>query len=467
MPFFLLLVYIGLSYIFPGEIFPALEPYRVTYWVGLAGLLFSALWLMFKRATPLSMAQLWFLVAFTLTLAVSRVLADRWLGAVVPTLTQFGPSVAMFVLTLCTVDSMRKLRIAAGLMVLLSLTLVLQGIAAYHFGYRTDMFLFDPVTRAEYTPTIGAPDEPADSSSATDDTAENGSYTPDDEDSDFDGSTAVRIRGLGLLQDPNDLALGLVIVLPLVGAGWRARATMRNLLLVTVPAALLIYGIFLTRSRGGALALALTLCVAASRKIGRVGATLAFVAVMMGGLATTFVSQRQLSITDDSATGRVEAWREGFEMFKSEPVFGIGYTDFLDHHTLTAHNSMVLCFAETGLVGYFFWTGLLVITFVQLHSLQKLSDEQPFNTDIKQWARRLQLSMIGFVTAAFFLSRTYVPMLYLLVGLSVALVVIARNVNGTIPWPTPSRLGTLILASEVGSILFIYTLIKVDLVLTR
>ena len=75
--------------------------------------------------------------------------------------------------------------------------------------------------------------------------------------------------------------------------------------------------------------------------------------------------------------------------------------------------------------------------------------------------------MTGFVAAAFFLSRTYIPMLYLLMGLAVALIVIAKNMNGKIPLPPIQKLGALILASEVGSIVLIYALIKVDLVLTR
>jgi F0F1-type ATP synthase assembly protein I len=73
--------------------------------------------------------------------------------------------------------------------------------------------------------------------------------------------------------------------------------------------------------------------------------------------------------------------------------------------------------------------------------------------------------MIGFLAAAFFLSRTFVPMLYLLIGLGVALIVIARNANIAVETPSVRRLGAILLASEIGSILFIYALIKVDLAL--
>jgi hypothetical protein len=413
---------------------------------------------MFKRSAQITTIQLWFLLAFTLTSVISRMIGEAWLGAVVPAMTRFGPSLAMFVITLCSVNSLRKLRAASACIVLLSLMLVLQGIAAYHFGYKANMFLFDPTSRSEYTESVASDDDEEGYEE------EEVGYSPDDEIVD-DGSTAVRIRGLGLLHDPNDLALGLVMALPLLGAGWRHKAKINNLLLVLLPSAVLIYGLFLTRSRGGALALGVLLCVAARRRFGRVAATLLFAAVIASGVASNFASGRQVSLSDEAASGRVQAWMEGFEMLKAQPLIGVGYGQFLEHHNLTAHNSFVLCFAETGLIGYFFWLGLLVITYAQLHSLKQLSNEQPFDREIKGWAGRLQLSMIGFLAAAFFLSRTFVPMLYLLIGLGVALIVIARNANIAVETPSVRRLGAILLASEIGSILFIYALIKVDLAL--
>ena len=245
MPFIIFLIYVALVYVYPGEIFPALAPYRITYWVGISGLAFAAMWLVFKRSSAFATLQFWFLVVFTFILAVSRMIGERWFGAVVPAMNQFGPSLAMFLLCVATVDSIRKIRNTAICVGLLSLALAVQGIAAYHFGYKTDMFLFDPITKLEY--------------SASSDTVEQASpesiSDTRDQPDELEYSAAYlmkRIRGLGLLHDPNDLALGLVIALPLVWAGWRTRAFMRNVLFVLVPSGLLLYGLYLTRSRGGA-----------------------------------------------------------------------------------------------------------------------------------------------------------------------------------------------------------------------
>jgi len=455
VPFFLFLVYVVLNYVYPAEIFPALAPLRITHWVGIAALGLCAIWLTFKRTSPLATIQLWFVLALMATLVVSRIVGERWLGAVVPALTQFAPSLTMFVLALCAVDSIKKLRIAAGLIGVLSLILVAQGVAAYHFGYNAKMFVFDPVTRAEY---VAAADD------STEEAGDNAAADSDDADYDSDidsGSTLVRIRGLGLLHDPNDLALGLVMALPLIGAFWRQRAMLRNLAIVVLPACAIGYGLFLTRSRGGVLALAVTLCAAASRRIGRVAALLIFVIVFGAGLAADFTSGRQVSLADDSATGRMEAWSEGLQMLKSQPLLGVGYGQFLDHHTLTAHNSFVLCFAEAGLIGYFFWLGIIVITVVQLHELKKLPPDEPLSRELRHWAPALQLALVAFMTAAFFLSRSFIPMLYLLTGLCVALVLIARDANKPVWSPSAPRVGTLVLTCEIASILFIYAVMKV------
>ena len=62
---------------------------------------------------------------------------------------------------------------------------------------------------------------------------------------------------------------------------------------------------------------------------------------------------------DDS---RVAAWVTGLGIFKAHPVFGIGIDNFSDYNETgnTAHNSYVLCLAELGMFGYFFWMGMIV-----------------------------------------------------------------------------------------------------------
>jgi hypothetical protein len=145
-------------------------------------------------------------------------------------------------------------------------------------------------------------------------------------------------------------------------------------------------------------------------------------------------------------------------MLKSRPITGVGYRQFTEHYELTAHNSFVLCFAETGLVGYFLWLSLLGITLLQLQKLKHLPEDIPFGPDIQRFASILQASVVGFMAAAFFLSRTYVPLLYLLIGLSASLVLIAKKNGVPVVLPTYPRMGALIAASELASIVLIYVI---------
>ena len=65
MTFALFLLYVVLSYIHPGQIIPALAPYRVTYWVGIAGLAVAIVSLLTGEAASVVNLQLWALVVFT------------------------------------------------------------------------------------------------------------------------------------------------------------------------------------------------------------------------------------------------------------------------------------------------------------------------------------------------------------------------------------------------------------------
>jgi len=455
MTFLFLLVFIALSYVYPGELFPEIGAYRITYWVAIIGLVISTLWLFFKRRTPLTTPQLWLLGAFALTLGISRMIADRWLGAPIAAIQWFGSSLTMFVLTVCSIDSLRKLRIAIVWVVLLSLTLVGQGVAAYHFGYKPTTFLYDPAARVEDVAQIADRDE------------EDSGNVPDDErDPDSDEAIAgpVRIRGLGLLHDPNDLAMALVVTLGLLVGLWTPKSRFRNLALIIVPTIALGYGVFLTRSRGGAVAFVVTLWAAFANRVSRITAALLLVAGVSGVLLADFGGGRHvLSPTDESVSLRFVAWTEGLEMLKAQPLLGIGYRQFLEHYTLTAHNAFVLCFAETGLIGFFFWLAMIVVTFVQLGDVKKSTGANAVDNDMRRWATGLQLALIGFLTATFFLSRTYAPILYLILGLSVSLILIARQAHRPISSFSLPRFGSLVLACELASILVIYALVKFHL----
>jgi hypothetical protein len=459
MTFALFILYLVLSYVHPGEIVPALMPYRITYWVGMAGLAAAIASLVARRDALIANLQLWVLLVFAAILGVSLMVAERWFGAPVAALQRFGPSLTIFVLAMCGLTTLARLRMAAGCVIMSTLLLTLQGAAAYHAGFNTQLFLLDPSARTSDGVAVNAADDGsgADVEADVNEIAEAVDDLVEDDD---EASGLPRIRGLGSMHDPNDLAMGMIVAIGLIAGAWRARPELRDALLVAAAGAL-IYGIYLTRSRGGAVALVVVLWRFTAARLGRVPAVLLLIFLATGVLAVDF-GGRSIATGDESTSGRIVAWTEGLEMLKVQPILGVGYGQFVDHHTLTAHNSLVLCFAETGLVGCFFWVGLLVVTAIELRGLRQLSGDEPFDRAARHWAEGLQLALIGFLTAAFFLSRTFVPILYLLIGMSAALAAMARHEGRSIPLPALPQLGMLVLACELAGIAVVYTIVKLN-----
>jgi hypothetical protein len=370
----------------------------------------------------------------------------------------------MFALALSGVTSLRQLRIAAGCVVVLTTILVAQGAAAFHLGYNARLFLIDSATRGDGSmPSLddAADEEPGGADLGADpqaDVHEDGSSVDDDLDG-VDGDRALRIRGLGMLHDPNDLAMSVIVALGIIGGVWKARWQLGHVLLAGAGAALA-YGVFLTRSRGGAVALLIVVWRFVSSRAGRLPALALLIALGAGVFAVGVGGRALIAQPDESASERLVAWTEGLEMLKAQPLLGVGFGQFVDHHTLTAHNSLVLCFAETGFIGCFFWVGLLIVTLLELRGIASLPGDTPFDASARGWADGLLLSLYGFMAAAFFLSRTFAPTLYLILGLSAALAAVARAAGRTIPLPTPPVLAMTVLACEVAGVGLVYAIVK-------
>jgi hypothetical protein len=289
------------------------------------------------------------------------------------------------------------------------------------------------------------------------------------------------------LSDPNDLAQILLIALPLAFIAWRRGRMVANFFLVLVPAALLLWTTYLTHSRGGLLALAAVALMAARKKLGTTASTGLAAVFILGMLALDFTGGRGISAADGA--DRLEAWANGLEMFKSAPIFGIGFNSFTDLYEITAHNSFVLCLAELGLLGSTLWMALLVTTTMGLNrslGVQKSqrrrffgllrlfeassitsggalvlnpapsggimalkyeyaskalpvmvgADALQFETENKpvylprvpqQWIVAMRLALVSFVTTAWFLSRSYTTTMYLVLGLATATIALQES----------------------------------------
>ena len=236
---------------------------------------------------------------------------------------------------------------------------------------------------------------------------------------------------VGLLGDPNDLALVLLIYVPFFAElalmsrgfprlGW-------GLLL-----AILVSGIFVTVSRGGALglmaALGFTFYDRGTFSL-RLFLAPALAVVVVGMLLLAGVNDRSSGAfkagqLDESAQGRLDMWGSGIRMGVRNPIFGVGFGQFPENFESyarspvvwgqrDAHNSFIKAAAETGLVGFIPFMALVALTFRVGFRLRKAS--VPEDTPMERAVRRsLFPSMTGFCVAAFFLSQCWSWFLFIL-----------------------------------------------------
>jgi len=232
-----------------------------------------------------------------------------------------------------------------------------------------------------------------------------------------------RIQYVGIFSDPNDLAMLFVMSIPmaLLMSGRGGLLGLRRLFWWAVATTLL-YGVYLTDSRGAFLAvMAMAGVWLWLRKGLLIAGTMG--AAGMAVLLMLPTRMQELDAGESSAYGRIETWYDGIQMFIEHPLLGVGVGNFTEHTWLTAHNSFVLVLAETGIIGYTVWLAMVVYCFLMPIMVLRLpadlgNDEyQPLWTQERRLAMTLLITQVGFYACAFFLSRSYVILLYIMLGL--------------------------------------------------
>jgi len=288
-----------------------------------------------------------------------------------------------------------------------------------------------------------------------------------------------RIRGLKNIHDPNDFGQLLVMVIPLLFVFWRPNKVVSNLICVALPSVVLVFGIYLTHSRGALVALAAVVLFAMRRRFGTVPAVLTTVGLFFAGMALNFTGGRGISA--DSGSDRTALWSQGMTLVKEHPIFGVGFNHFGDYAINTAHNSVVVCAAELGIVGLFFWCLFLMPTMwdaLLISSPKKVAEAVPevaekntYSTsaarkaylmqppaklevvdkaEVNRIAWSIALSLIGFLAAGWFLSRAFTMSFFLLGGMCEAVFEMARRrgmVGSRLPFLRSIKYSTVLMVS--------------------
>jgi O-antigen ligase len=177
---------------------------------------------------------------------------------------------------------------------------------------------------------------------------------------------------------------------------------------------------------------------------------------------------QELDAGEESAHGRVEAWYEGMHMFFDHPLFGVGRGNFTEYNDLTAHNSFVLVLAEAGFVGFMLWLAFVGYSFWMMRVILRHQPD-PTSTaeqaaecqDDRAMAMTLWLALWGLFAAAFFLSRSYMIVLYLVLAMVTGYYVGARQRLPSLPAFTLADGWWRWVPTAMGSVVGMYVLVAV------
>ena len=384
MSFFITLIYLFCIFIRPQDWMPALEQVPVALiLVGSAYFFLLIELLAFRKEGFAKVPQNRMMLGFMFAILMSH-LVHTYFDGIIKAVNDFLIIFLSFYLILNALNTKRKFTIALWMIVLMIFFLAPQGIYqnATGVGWAGQKIMYE-VHRDE-----------------------------------------TRINWVGIFSDPNDLVLTFNVAVGIILAFIFGRVFFLARIINLIMLGYLFYGIYLTNSRGGIVSLVATMFFYFTRKtkrwfLGGIIGTIAVFGIFAFGPSRVSI----MDVHESSAMGRVELWYNGILMIKANPIFGVGYDMFMAELPQTAHNSFILATAELGFVGLFFWMALIYCSFRGMSIIQE-NDPKLFN-----YALGLQTALISFCVAAFFLSRTYVIIPYIIFALCGALMHIAKKNN--------------------------------------
>lgn len=256
------------------------------------------------------------------------------------------------------------------------------------------------------------------------------------------------MRAVGVSNDPNIFAAMLAFALPLSAHLFATARSTRGRVLAAVLFLLLLSGVILTYSRGGALIMVIVIVAIVQRamrrvrprSLGAVSGAVALAAVVAVLLIPPSYWQRQLSVADvkdESISSRRSYLEVGWGIVRANPVLGIGpdgfrFTYARTHHGMErsqwapfpsdpgeryAHNTYMEVVAGTGLLGLAaFGAGIALAlrNFQIAISLWRLRGD----TEMESLARAYRLSFCVVLLGFLVLSVPYLKYFWMCLALS-------------------------------------------------
>jgi putative inorganic carbon (HCO3(-)) transporter len=244
-----------------------------------------------------------------------------------------------------------------------------------------------------------------------------------------------RLEGIfgGNYADPNDLALAIVISLPLCSA---LLFLSRNRLwktLWSISIFVMLSAVFMTGSRGGFLALLITTAVflwefaiRGRRRYLLVFAAIAGLILLQSVGGLLFGRLQGVVNPDESVQQRQQLFWQSIKVTKQHPLFGVGQGNFQEVSGVwhVTHNSFTEMSAEGGVPAFVLYVLILWCGFKNLKATKRLARR---HTESVVMARALLASLAGYVVGSSFLSVAFQFFPYILVAYTTVLFSIEKK----------------------------------------
>ena len=257
-----------------------------------------------------------------------------------------------------------------------------------------------------------------------------------------------RLEGVlqGMYRDPNDLAVLIDLTLPLCLALALTARSYTGKLLWTATMLVMIYAVFLTASRTGAIALAVVAGLCAWKL--SVGKRRLYLLLLIPTVLTTFwlvggtlLRTRLAYGTDDaSSQARIQLLIQSLKVTAQHPLFGVGPGNFemVSGMWHVSHNSFAQISSEGGIAALVLYVLIFRFGFV---NLRKISKSSKTDARTQLFSITLLASLVGFLVGSLFLNLAYNFFPYCLVAYASALYTIesrSRRYSARLPQPEPA-----------------------------
>jgi len=265
-------------------------------------------------------------------------------------------------------------------------------------------------------------------------------------------------RATGPIGDPNFFAQIMTVLVPISFERFLHEKRLRFRLLALWGMTVSVFAVILTYSRGGLFAMlagVLVLLIFYPPKRIQVPIIILSIAIFISLLPPHYLDRfltlgdifssgksNTLRVEDRSLQGRASENLAGWEMIKDKPLFGIGLSSYsylfplysknqgiaLVASQREAHNMFIEVAAETGIVGFFIFGILLLISFRSVINARRFFISNNFE-DYAGMATGFLAGLSGYFVAAMFVHNAFPRYFYLLLGIALSLSYVNKNVN--------------------------------------